>query len=434
MKRSIDGSLSTHGSNKQAKLAHSSSSLTRLPLTEEYLAQLNMATGSNTTFLPPSVSSVSRSRSSSPRKPSESAYRTRALFRAGILVDVRVPEEVQHQINIILGTGPTSAPTLECLASKLQRESMELTAAQAGESEWTDLLHEILKGLKSKTLIVVRNREWRPDIKPQVHQPPMSRRSVPQKRLRDQTGSQEPGNPGKNVTSEDPSFDQSARPTDRLGSIGPGTATLPVQPEPMPIIPFTLKNPRPDISVGISDQGLAIALQSRQVINGKYLLNDLQETRELISDPGLTPLNLRFPFFLVEAKAGATGGNLYQAQNQAAVGGASAIEILKALYQGFEGRPSNTAFPVMAGTMCQLLTFSATTEGPVCELWAHFWDAANESHCMVNIDAWRTTCRDKAFDFVSKISAILNWGSETFCNAVVGHLALFGADGASTSA
>lgn len=73
-------------------------------------------------------------------------------------MDVHVPDEVQHQINIILGTAPATAPTLECLASKLQRESRELTAAQAGESEWTDLLHEILKGLKSKMLIVVRNR------------------------------------------------------------------------------------------------------------------------------------------------------------------------------------------------------------------------------------------------------------------------------------
>ena len=186
--------------------------------------------------------------------------------------------------------------------------------------------------------------------------------------------------------------------------------------------------------MGISDQALGIALQSRQVGTGKYLLNDLQETRELVSDPGLTPLKLRFPFFLVEAKSGATGGNLYQAQNQAAVGGASAIEILKALYQESEGRSFNMASPAVAGTMCQLLTFSATTEGPVCELWAHFWNAANERHCMANIDAWRTTCRDKAFDFVSKISTILNWGSETFHNGVVGNLILFGPDGANISA
>lgn len=158
MKRNIDDSLSTHEFENHAKLTHNSSSLTRLPLTEEYLAQLNMAKGSNTTFLPPSVSPVSRSRYSSPREPSESVYRTQTLFRAGILVDVDVPEEVQHQINIVLGTPPPNASTFERLASKLQRESMELTAAQAGVSEWMTLLHEILKDLKSTVLVVVRNR------------------------------------------------------------------------------------------------------------------------------------------------------------------------------------------------------------------------------------------------------------------------------------
>lgn len=42
-------------------------------------------------------------------------------------------------------------------------------------------------------------------------------------------------------------------------------------------------------------------------------------------------LGLCFPFLIVEAKSGATGGNLFQAQNQAAVSGASAINILKSL-------------------------------------------------------------------------------------------------------
>ncbi|KAL4736032.1 hypothetical protein BDV11DRAFT_207960 [Aspergillus similis] len=336
-----------------------------------------MAAGQlNTTFPPPSTSSVSRSRSSSPRKPSDSTYRTRTLFRAGILVDVKVPEEIQDTINIVLQSPPAEAATLKSLASKLQNESMELSMAQAGETEWTDLLHEIVKGLKSSNLLVARNREWQPDIKPKVHQPLISRPSVPQKRL----------------------FDQSrARDT----SINNFWAKL--------TTPFLLKNPRPDISVGISDQALAIALQSRHVSNAKYLLNDLQETRALISDPGLSSLSLRFPFFLVEAKSGATGGNLYQAQNQAAVGGASAIEILKALYKACEGQPLKTLAP----------------KGPSCELWAHFWDENEGNYCMANIDVWRTTHKDRAFDLVNKISSILNWGSTTFQAAIVEKLILF---------
>ncbi|KKK19563.1 hypothetical protein AOCH_004596 [Aspergillus ochraceoroseus] len=162
-----------------------------------------------------------------------------------------------------------------------------------------------------------------------------------------------------------------------------------------------------------------------EVRDAKDLLNDLEETLDIISDPGATPLNLRFPFFLVEAKSGATGGNLYQAQNRAAVAGASAIEILKALYKACEGPLPNTATPSVTSTTCQLLTFSATTEGPACELWAHFWNEVDGSYCMTNIDMWRTTCKTRALDLVSKISSILNWGSSTFHATIVEKLIFF---------
>ncbi|PLB49729.1 hypothetical protein P170DRAFT_447332 [Aspergillus steynii IBT 23096] len=329
-----------------------------------------MASGLNTSLPPPSTSSLSRSRSSSPQKPSESTYRMRTLLRAGIYVDVDVPEEVKDQINIALQTPPTDAATLERLVSKLQHVSMELTAAQAGETEWTDLLYEIVKGLKPINLLVARNRDWRPDIKPRVHQP-----SVPQKRLCDTSGA------------VDSSVKTSAQ---------------------APMTPFYLKNPRPDISVGISDRALANILQSRQVRNAKYLLNDLQETRDLISDPGVNPLSLRFPFFLVEAKSGATGSNLYQAQNQAAVGGASAIEILKGLYKACDSPVLNTAPPSGVNT-------------------AHCWNETDGSYCMANIDMWRTTRESRASDFVSKISSILNWGSGTFQTTILEKLSFFSA-------
>jgi hypothetical protein len=60
----------------------------------------------------------------------------------------------------------------------------------------------------------------------------------------------------------------------------------------------------------------------------RNLLYDLQDTCRLISDPHLTPLGLRFPFLIAEAK---TGGNLYQARNQAAVGGSTAVRIFESL-------------------------------------------------------------------------------------------------------
>jgi hypothetical protein len=103
-----------------------------------------------------------------------------------------------------------------------------------------------------------------------------------------------------------------------------------VEQQPIPI--FKLKDPRPDICVGLSDDYLVKALEpSKGRSTARSFLYDLQDTSTLISDPHLTPLGLRFPFLIVEAKAGATGGNLYQAQNQAAVGGSTAVQIFETL-------------------------------------------------------------------------------------------------------
>lgn len=95
---------------------------------------------------------------------------------------------------------------------------------------------------------------------------------------------------------------------------------------------FKLKDSRPDICVGLSDKSIADALEPRKGQDVAWsLLPDLQDTSSLISDPHVTPLGLRFPFLIVEAKSGATGGNLYQAQNQAAVGGSTALQIFATL-------------------------------------------------------------------------------------------------------
>ena len=169
------GSAGSECGPREVKPSQASLSPT-VPLKREYLlqleAELNHSSsmtqpvglgpqGLRTVLPPPSLTSVStkRSRSSSPRKPSESAYRARTLFRAGIHVDVIVPRQIQSHINLALEQPPPAAlATIGHLASKLQRESMDLTAAQAGEAEWTDLMHEILKELKSTDVMVARNR------------------------------------------------------------------------------------------------------------------------------------------------------------------------------------------------------------------------------------------------------------------------------------
>ena len=95
---------------------------------------------------------------------------------------------------------------------------------------------------------------------------------------------------------------------------------------PLPAVPiFKLKDPRPDICIGLSDNSLIKEFEpGMRNSAARRFLFDLQDTATLISDPHVTPLGLRFPFLIVEAKAGATGRHLYQAQTQAAVGGSTA--------------------------------------------------------------------------------------------------------------
>lgn len=82
----------------------------------------------------------------------------------------------------------------------------------------------------------------------------------------------------------------------------------------MPV--FKLKDLRPDVCVGSSDGSLANALKpTKGRSSARSFLRDLQDTSGFTSDPHTTTLGLRFPFLIVEAKSGATGGNLYQAQN-----------------------------------------------------------------------------------------------------------------------
>lgn len=173
--------------------------------------------------------------------------------------------------------------------------------------------------LQSRGLTLFYLLDWRSDIKPKVHVPALSRPSVPGRLLCNQT------RPGESERSQRSIKLESSSPIPSAQLAGAPIlhrdTTLSVLSEPT--LSFWLKGSRPEIYLGLSDRALAVALHSAGITNVDFLLNDLQDTSELISDPGVTPLSLRYPFLLVEAKSGATGGNLYQAQNQAAVGGAS---------------------------------------------------------------------------------------------------------------
>jgi hypothetical protein len=84
-----------------------------------------------------------------------------------------------------------------------------------------------------------------------------------------------------------------------------------------------LMTPKPDILVGLAQHSFT---EVHQVLLGEW-----QENGQLLSEPPPAQHDLRFPFLLVEAKGSATSKNMMGAENQAAVGEACAINILKAL-------------------------------------------------------------------------------------------------------
>lgn len=152
----------------------------------------------------------------------------------------------------------------------------------------------------------------------------------------------------------------------------------------------------------------------------RSFLFDLQDTSSLISDPHITPLGLRFPFLIVEAKAGATGGNLYQAQNQAAVGGSTALQIFKNLLglqdtrdldEESQGNIEDSTRSAQGPDTVLHLAFSVTTEGPIHELWLHFQRSREEDFYMVCLGTWRTTLKDGSLNFLRHLLAVLRWGN-----------------------
>ncbi|KNG83184.1 hypothetical protein ANOM_008833 [Aspergillus nomiae NRRL 13137] len=308
---------------------------------------------------PPSTRSSQRSRPSSPVRPSDAQYRGGHFRRAKIFVGDEIPTSISYYVDTSIFHNLTSSGDdhLHQVAERLWRKSKELEKKPSGEVEWTEALYAAINDLKPVEFEAVRNRGKLALPPVAIHNP---RPTILRKRSQRDQLLQENAATDSLYPSPDPSR-----------AIEP---TIPV---------FRLKDPRPDICVGLSDDSLADSLEHTKGRDiAQSLLFDMQNTSTLISDPHVTPLGLRFPFLIVEAKAGATGGNLYQAQNQAAVGGSTALLILKSLSDLVDSQDLNRENQdcVEASTESGQATpdiklnlaFSITTEGPVHELWLHF--------------------------------------------------------------
>ncbi|PYH92039.1 hypothetical protein BO71DRAFT_411296 [Aspergillus ellipticus CBS 707.79] len=344
---------------------------------------------------PPSTRSSQRSRSSSPSRVNDAQYRVNHLRRANIFIDDdNTTSDVWTYVEKIIGNVEFDSH-LDRVSDKLWIKSKELVQKPSGEAEWTEMLHMLIDELKDQKLDIVRNRDWCEELKPPVHNPPPT---IPRKRRENQT----------NLATHEATFESS--------SIGVSTSPrYNSQSVAFPL--FRLKTPRPDICIGLSDKSLEADLVPKKGRNAaRSFLVDLQDTANLISDPHVTPVGLRFPFLIVEAKAGATGGNLYQAQNQAAVGGSAALQILQNLRDLRENQDLGQTRSV---SDIPHLVFSITTEGPIHEIWFHFRRPDEDDFYMSCIGSWRTTLKYDSQNLVRHLQAILQWGNGDFRSDVL---------------
>lgn len=155
---------------------------------------------------------------------------------------------------------------------------------------------------------------------------------------------------------------------------------------------------------------------------------DLRKQPEpvLCSQPSQRALGLRFPFLIVEGKSFATGGHIFEAENQAAVSGACALKIQHDLDELVDLASQGSGYGSHAGV--NPLVFSICTQGPFHELWAHYDVLEDDVRMfyMVMVASCRAPVRRDVLQWLMAVDNVMTWGSGKFLDGVVERLGKVG--------
>ena len=200
-----------------------------------------------------------------------------------------------------------------------------------------------------------------------------------------------------------------------------------------------IKTPHPDISIGSKKTGLISALSfalSQNFNNTEVdlFLEQLEKTVTLNEQGGpgeplliIAPTKcvsgLVFPFAVVECKAYSSGKTIFEAQNQAAVSGASGLKIQLSLDKLIERSCSQIPPTPLKNT--PPLFFSICTEGPYHELWAHYTciEDGVRMFKMKLLKICNGVLLEGVEDFIVAVDNVLRWGTGPFLESVVDRLA-----------
>jgi hypothetical protein len=351
-----------------------------------------------------------RARSVSPTKKSPE-YRQIGMARAHIYID-RIfdpPKDIDELRCHIVGDAYDNASELNGIPAALKEQvrdiandylyrCRELARDARGEAEWKSALLEgvfrrLVKLLTQDTLATsASDKPWRTDLKPR---PPSLQDllSIPTPRLGATADIAATALASFNLTRQL----SPTEPSETATEISETTAVSMIED---PDLGNPLTTPKPDIVVGLARHSFT---EVHQVLLGEW-----QDNGQLLSEPQLVQHGLHFPFLLVEAKGLATSGNMMGAENQAAVGGACAINILRGL-QSLEPN-----FPLAR------IVFSISTEGPLHQLFIHY--TIDGSYHMTVHRAWRATLHRDCIELVVALARIIQWGGGQYRNEITASL------------
>jgi hypothetical protein len=349
-------------------------------------------------------------------------YRYTYLSGAGVYIHIDPPGNIQAAIDDIFKdeVSENRRAELYSIANDFCEDSKERVQGRTAEGSFVDLFSHTLLNMKINKIAFEYGVDWRAELKP------IDRLSARQKAI---LGNFPIGTNQQEGTAPNPTPDN--RPPQQ-NTMPPPSGPLPKKAEET----SRIKTPRPDISVGANVEefasALCSALSSRGVdghVVGKMLERLENSTRSsgqgaeslLIATP-LKESRLVFPFAVVEGKAYSTGRQIFEAQNQAAVSGASALKIQLSLNKLVEGLSSHVSPP---------LFFSICTEGPHHELWVHFCledDGDTSTFNMKLLMICNSVLLESVKDFIIALEYVLCWGTGKFLDSVVDRLGMVGED------
>ncbi|KAF1814298.1 hypothetical protein P152DRAFT_456535 [Eremomyces bilateralis CBS 781.70] len=387
-----------------------------------------------------------RSKSSSNSIP---YYRYHELATAGVYIHTDPPADIQAAINVIVqGQVSTERRTeLHAIAQGLYDGCKKAVKAACSENDFLVLFQIALVAMDHSRLCLCTNADWREEIKPTIRKSDLNLSF-----LADFNAMPSDQQHGDTSASPLKRQKQDAAPTP-ISSRPSGAGTLDSTPENQPLesdimhppAPGPLekpkerspiKTPRPDISIGIQGTALISALSSQILDNTRAMLflDQLQNTmrrRErggpeeplLIAVPTKRASDLVFPFAIVEGKGYSTGKQVFEAQNQAAVSGASGLRIQVDLNELVERATSSDIPPVPSGTAPELF-FSVCTEGPYHELWAHYTyiEDGVRNFSQILLEICNALLLKSVENFLVVLDLVLGWGTGQFLESVAERL------------